>query len=95
MTVRVLHHLLFWNNLEQRLLDSHTVTTALHARQFLSGLAKGELLRVHEGSILRLVLAHDLRQLRVVELVSLIVWSDDFIPPLAHLLDRDGSELQD
>ena len=51
-------------------------------------------LGVDEGGILGLVLTEDLRQLGMVELVTLVVRPKNFIPSLAHLLNGDGSKLK-
>lgn len=53
------------------------------------------LLRVQESGVFCLMLAQNLRKLRMVQLVALVVGTDYLVPPLAHLFDGDGRELED
>ena len=41
------------------------------------------------------MLAQDLRELRMVELMTLVVWANHLVPALAHLFDGEWSVLED
>jgi hypothetical protein len=52
------------------------------------------LLREVHSRVFRLVLTQDLRELRVVDLVSLVIGANHLVPALAHLIDGEGSVLE-
>ena len=85
----------FLNRLEQSFLG--TLRLVDHAKLRCLGrlLLTSNLLRVHESCILSLVLTEYLRQLRVVDLVSLLVGPNLLISSDTILVDRKRSELKD